>query len=197
MIYTCHTGGAKGADIAWESIGKKFGVKSIAYSFDGHRCWSPSRFILTNNELMDGWSRALTCSTKMKRYIEKVPMYVRQLISRDWFQVKNSESILAIGRIVKPGEIGSKYKNTSNMEVVDGGTGYAVCMAIEFMNIPVYVFDQDKEKWFKWNDKSFEEIDYIPKLTENFAGIGSREINQEGLKAIQSVYVNMFQDGSS
>jgi hypothetical protein len=196
MKYTCHTGGAKGADIAWESMGKKYGVKSIAYSFDGHRCWSPGRFILSDNELMDGWSRALVCSGKMKRYIEKVPTYVRQLISRDWFQVKNSDAIFAIGFIVKPGEMGRKYKNNSNIDVVDGGTGYAVCMAIEFRNIPIYVFDQDKEKWFKWVDGKFEEIDYIPKLTENFTGIGTRDTNKKGLEAIESVYINTFENGN-
>ena len=35
MGYINYSGGAKGADIAWEIIGDEFGVKTISMSFDG------------------------------------------------------------------------------------------------------------------------------------------------------------------
>src|SRR5690606_12297999 len=73
-----------------------------------------------------------------------------------------------------------------------GGTGYAVGMAIN-NNKPVYVFNQTKGSyeigWYKWdnNSNNFVPIE-TPILTKNFAGIGTREINENGKQAIRDVY---------
>ena len=124
--YTNHTGGAKGSDTAWEVEGLKYDVSTISYSFEGHRSLSPNRRILNEQELMEGWEMALIAAEGMKRWIPK-SIYIRKLLSRDWFQVKNSDAIFAIGFIIKPNEKNSKgYINKSGQDVVDGGTGYAV-----------------------------------------------------------------------
>ena len=59
---------------------------------------------------------------------------------------------------------------------------------------PVFVFDQINDKWNKYNYVlgEFEVIDYIPKLTEHFAGIGTREINENGIKAIETILETNF-----
>jgi len=171
MNYYNFSGGAKGSDTGWEIIGNKYDVKTVSFSFDNHRCLSPNRHILTDEELQEGWEMVLISATKMNKYIENSNRYVRRLLSRNWFQVKNSESIYAIGMILNPGEKGLKYKNKSNIDIVDGGTGYAVMMSIE-TNKPTFVFDQYKNKWFTWNKKenTFVETEE-PKLTTKFAGI--------------------------
>ena len=71
---------------------------------------------------------------------------------------------------------------------VSGGTGWAVQMAIDNKK-PTFVFDQPSKKWNKFNydTQEFEAIDYIPKLTENFAGVGTREIDENGVNAIQTI----------
>ena len=51
----------------------------------------------------------------------------------------------------------------------------------------VYVFDQDINKWFIWKDNTFIETN-TPTLTKKFAGIGTREINENGIQAIRDVY---------
>lgn len=186
MKYINYSGGAIGSDMTWETLGKNYNVKTIAYSFKEHKTFSKNKLILTDEELHEGWERVLIASNKMNRYIEHTSPYVRKLLSRNWFQVKNSDAIFAIGKIVNPNEKGTKYKNTSKFQVVDGGTGYAVSMAIE-TNKPVYVFDQFLNKWFKWDINQFIEIDE-PELTPNFAGIGTREINENGINAIKSIY---------
>jgi hypothetical protein len=71
---------------------------------------------------------------------------------------------------------------------VQGGTGYAVAMAI-LHGKPVYVFDQERNKWFKNIDGKWYESD-IPVLTENFAGIGTRNLNNNGKKAIEDAYLS-------
>jgi hypothetical protein len=59
----------------------------------------------------------------------------------------------------------------------------------------VYVFDQIKEKWFRWSYSSlrFVDIGKVPSITEqDFAGIGTREILPNGIKAIRDVYELTF-----
>ena len=69
---------------------------------------------------------------------------------------------------------------------VTGGTGYAVEMAIQ-AGKPVYVFDQKRLQWYKNIDGNWSKSD-TPTLTNNFAGIGTREINEYGRQAIEDVY---------
>lgn len=188
--YINYSGGAKGSDIAWEIVGGELGIKTISMSFNGHKSVSLNNKILTDLELQEGWGMVLIVSKKMNRYLGKSSKYVRRLLSRNWFQVKDSESVFAIGRIIKPGEKGEKYKNTTDMELVDGGTGYATMMCIE-MGKPLFVFDQILNSWYKWVDGSFKQID-VPTLTKNFTGIGTRNINDDGIDAIKSVYRKTF-----
>jgi hypothetical protein len=58
-------------------------------------------------------------------------------------------------------------------------------MAID-MNKELYVFDQNKNQWYYWNQKF--EVCVTPKLTKNYAGIGTRKINNNGIQAIRNVY---------
>jgi hypothetical protein len=77
--------------------------------------------------------------------------------------------------------------------MVKGGTGWAVGMAIE-EGKPVYVFDQEKEQWFTYNAilGAFLPLYDTPVLTSNFAGIGTRELNDAGRQAIRDVYAKTF-----
>ena len=117
------------------------------------------------------------------------------LLARNWTQVKYSIQVFAIGFIINAGEKSTKgYKNSSKFDVVDGGTGYAVQMAIEQEN-GVYVFDQGKDRWFRWsyNSLRFIELKEVPLITEqDFAGIGTRELLANGEAAIRSVYEKTF-----
>jgi hypothetical protein len=118
------------------------------------------------------------------------------LLARNWAQVKYSNQVFAIGTIVEPGAKSPKgYYSKAKIQTVDGGTGYAVMMAINNMR-EVYVFDQIKLKWFRWSysTMSFIELKETPKIrTHNFAGIGTREITADGIKAIEEVYQKTFQ----
>jgi hypothetical protein len=77
--------------------------------------------------------------------------------------------------------------------MVKGGTGWAVGMAIE-EGKPVYVFDQEKGQWFTYSPiwGFWIPLETTPVLTPNFAGIGTRELNDVGRKAIRDVYAKTF-----
>ncbi len=100
------------------------------------------------------------------------------LWARNYIQVKNADEIFAIGR----------FKN----KVVDGGTGWAVQMAID-VGKPINFYDQEKDVWARYSNGKWERND-VPVLTHNFAGIGSRDINQNGIIAIKDVCIKTFEN---
>jgi len=180
--YICHSGGCPGADMTWEREGEKYGVHTIAYSFWNHKQEGRNQKILTVDELKEGFEAVLRANQTLKKYPQDQPQYVHNLLARNWFQVKNSNAIFAIAK-----------KFVSRI-TVEGGAGWAVQMAIDSEKF-VYVFDQSVNKWFWYHpsDKVFIYTEKIPTLTENFAGIGTREINQYGVQAIQAVYKKSFE----
>lgn len=178
MNYTCFSGGASGSDMVWESESIKHNIKVVAYSFKDHNTKSSNTFILSPNHLKEGFKHIEIANKMLNRNIYNISSYVKNLISRDWFQVKSSEAIFAIGRL-------------QTEKTVSGGTGYAVQLAIDNKK-PIYLFEQNDNQWFYFDYESnrFEIYEEIPKLTEKFAGIGTREINDNGIKAIINLFEN-------
>lgn len=191
---TCHSGGAVGADTAWDIIGSEFGVKTSAYSYRTKYHDSPNKVEISDADYEEGVVEITRANKTLGRF--GIHKYM-SLLARNWAQVKYSKQVFAIGAIVKAGEKSAKgYKNASKYDVVDGGTGYAVQMAINQEN-DVYVFDQAKDKWFRWSYTSlkFVEMKSVPTITEqDFAGIGTRELVTNGEAAIRSVYEKTFSD---
>ena len=177
--YTIHSGMASGADTAWAEVADSMGIKTIGHSFKGHRVSSTRPALETRNELTEEQLKVAD------KFIEKAAQGLgrpisansRNLFRRNYYQVKDSEAVIAVSRIL-PG--GTK---------VDGGTGWATQMGID-KGIPVYVFDQVKKSWFKWDGKKFVDSDLPPKFNE-FAGIGTRDLNPSGRQAIEE-YLQQF-----
>lgn len=190
----CHSGGAEGSDTAWEVIGEKFGVKTNAYSYKTKKHTSSNKLEISDDDYKEGIIEVNKANKYLNRY--GIHKYMN-LLARNWAQVKYSNQVFAIGSVIKAGEKGSKgYYNKGEYDVVDGGTGYAVMMAINNKK-EVFIFDQTKDKWLRWSYTSlhFLEISYIPEIgCQNFAGIGTRELQPNGLKAIRDVYEETFKN---
>ena len=179
MDYICHSGGCPGSDMMWENEGNKYGIKTIAYSFYNHVQEGKNQKILNWKELEEGLEHVVIAEGTLKRNLVNLSSaYVLNLLCRNWFQVKNSESVFAIGTFLN-----------KNHNIVNGGTGWAVQMGIDNRK-DVFFFDQGSNLWNKYNyeTKKFNFIDYIPTLTENFAGIGTRKIDEDGKDAIREIY---------
>lgn len=56
-------------------------------------------------------------------------------------------------------------------------------------NKPVFLFEQNLKEWLIYvrYPNKFVSINIIPPLTENFAGIGTRQITDAGKKAIKEI----------
>jgi len=190
---TCHSGGATGADFFFfETIGENYGVKTKAYSYKTKYHTTENKVEISDTDYEEGVKEITKANRVLSRYgIHKF----MNLLARNWSQVKYSDEVFAIGTIVEPGKKGSKgFYNKSEFQVVDGGTGYAVQMAINNGKF-IYVFDQDKDKWFRWSYTSLKFIEVTKPLKisyENFAGIGTREIKPNGIKAIEDIYKLTF-----
>lgn len=189
---TCHSGGAEGSDSFFESIGSKFGVKTKAYSYKTNYHTSPNKVEISEDDYIEGVIEINKANKHMNRF--GIQKYMN-LLARNWAQVKYSTQVFAIGIIVDPGSKTSKgYYSKSKLQTIDGGTGYCCQMAINNLR-DVFVYDQIKLNWFRWSysTMSFIELSQTPKIkTQNFAGVGTREINQFGIKAIENLYTNTF-----
>ena len=188
----CHSGGAEGSDTYWENIGEEFGVKTKAYSYKTPKHISNNKVEISEDDYKEGIIEVNKANKFLNRY--GIHKYMN-LLARNWTQVKYSKQIFAVGAIIKPGNKNNRgYYNKGKYDIVDGGTGYAVRMGIN-NGREVYVFDQVKEKWFRWSYSSlrFVDIGKVPSITEqDFAGIGTREILPNGIKAIRDVYELTF-----
>lgn len=185
--YINNSGGALGADLMWDTIGRQFGV-------DNHKHWRPSDLELHLDLLPTICTAVHNAAQALKR-----PTNFRgiELVQRNWFQVDNSEAIYAVSRIILPSERDKGFINRSGKQVVSGGTGWAVEMGIQ-KNMPIYVFDMDCEQWHQWTYRinMFLECD-TPILTQSFAGIGSRQLTEAGIKAIRGVYTKTFNEDAN
>lgn len=198
-----HSGGAQGADIAWDNIGKEFGFVNNKHYFTGEK--GPQNAPNGNTkveedslEYQEGKVEAAKAAAVTYGY-QYGAMKDARLI-RNWSQVKNADAVFAIGTIVGVGK--PLFPNIPNdtrlakVVAVTGGTGYAVQMAIN-NNKPVYIFDQSTNQWAKNIDGVWSRMTEIPTLTKNFAGIGSRNITQAGKDAIKTVFENTLKTVST
>ena len=195
--YHMHSGGAYGSDFYWGSIGAQYGVVTHHYysEAEGYELPPYRNEAISEADIEEGRVKAAVAGAKTFGYDK--PVVKNPLLIRDWAQVKYADAIFAVGVIASKGDLYSE-KDKENprhflREMVKGGTGWAVGMAIE-EGKPVYVFDQEKEQWFTY-DSDFDlffPLKEIPVLTPNFAGIGTRQLNEAGAKAIRDIYQKTF-----
>ena len=172
MIF--YSGGADGSDSIWEQKLKEKNQKIIVY-----RPYHINK--LTNSEFNEIDKQYLEVVNILKRKPLSAERFAGLLVRRDMLQVNNANAVFAIGTI-------NKYNG-----YVNGGTAYATTRAI-LLGIDVYLFEQDKKQWFKWNynEKKFIEYNNKPKLLDKSTVIGTREINQDGVNAIVEIINRTF-----
>lgn len=175
----CNTGGAIGSDMFFEEVCLKNNILVRAYSFHNHSTKSKNRLILTRAELLEGYNSVKKAAKNLKRSMP-YETYILNLILRNYHQLNNSNHVYAIGTILEH-------------ECVDGGTGWAVQMAVD-KGLKIFVFDQDKDSWYAWDYQSWIKISKPPKPDKFFTGIGTRQLEENGKKAIENLIESFKQD---
>ena len=171
-----NSGGAYGADTAWDFYARNAGVKQINHYRDqGNQVLSSSlnkrgvKATVLSKEQME-YARRREFELLGKQYDDTLQ---GNLQVRNFYQVASSDGVFAVA-----------FMN-STKNGVSGGTNTAVQLGIS-LNKPTHVFDLNSEKWYKYNPKSkmFEE-ESTPVLTKSFAGVGTRDIQK----------YNVYKDG--
>lgn len=185
--YTNHSGGALGADTEWDKIGKKFGMVNNNHYYTGTKGADNApngNFEISETDVTEGQKKVTIAARQMGR-IQPTHQVRDVKLIRNWAQVKYADAVFAISEILG---VGDKMNYGKEALIVQGkgGTGYAMQMAIN-EGKPVYMFDQRRKVWVK-NINGVWSKSEVPVLTPNFAGIGTREINDAGKQAIRDVY---------
>ena len=211
-----HSGGAAGADTKWDEIGQEFGPVKFNHYYTGER--SAKNAPKGNKDITglpianEGASKVAQAARAMwgNNVDGKIVPYSRPTMSdqrliRNWAQVFYSDAVFAIAPIGKTGDYWSEdvskpveERRVLLKDAVQGGTGYAVEMAIQ-AGKPVYVYNDPNAKaqsdlpkgWYTWDGSQFVAVE-TPMLTRNFAAIGSRGMSAEAEQAIRDVYKKTF-----
>ncbi len=175
------SGGAPGAEAAFGACAERYGVEEVNFTFDGHKIERRRGVrVLNHEELLAGDVSLEYLSRLMhRRYVEGPTL--RRVLQTLWYQVNNGQEIYVIGAI-------------QDDETVRGGTGWGAEFA-KLCNKPLHVFDQDRDRWFRWNGTSWDACSdsTAPVITHlHFTGTGTRTIRENGIQAIDALFRRSF-----
>jgi archaellum biogenesis ATPase FlaH len=179
--FRLHSGGAKGAEAEFGACAENWGLTEHNYSFDGHTYLERQRGVmrLSEDELKKGDFSLVYVSKRLNRVLSDIPL-VRSVLQTIWHQINESSEVFVIGMI--------QGDNT-----VRGGTGWGAELA-RLWKKPLFVYDQQKRAWFHWSTKAKEwQLANQPVITsENFAGIGTQNLTDDGRAAIKELFMRSF-----
>jgi hypothetical protein len=173
----CLSGGADGADLAWGTSAAAYGHSVVHWTFRGHRSKASASqiVVLAPDQLLVADPYLEHANLTLKRRWPVANNFVASLLRRNYYQVAWSDSCYAISALDKNG-------------LVKGGTAWATQMFTDMHpDGRCYVFDQNSQQWYQWKG-AWCPIIAPPRPTGVYAGIGSRELNPDGERAIMELY---------
>lgn len=212
--FILYSGGAVGADTLFGTNAQWYGVTEQNYSFRGDKnCRSRGRIILDEAQLKraDGDLLAVVGNTFKKH--QGTGNGSEKYWQRNWHQVQKAREIFAVVKDTKT------FLDFTRTRIEGAGIGIMVAVKTKAQCKNIYVYDQTLEKWHVWKRNSdhvgieviyrktdvnttqeideklyFEEIaeEQVKILEADFAGIGTREINNKGMEAVNSLFKRSF-----
>ena len=179
------SGAGAGSDAEWAKAGLDYNVPFVHYTFKGHGNKASAGKLrpLSEAELAEANIKIRKADQTLNRLKgKKAKDFTNKLLQRNWWQVKTSNGVYVIGKIIKGGT------------EIEGGSGWATQMSIDAGKKHVYAWDTASKKWHRYDYglKKFRMLNKTPKLIKRFAGIGTRKLTGEGKKAIQEIYAVTF-----
>ena len=173
-----YSGGATGTESYFGQVAERYGLEEVNFSFEGHQIErSRGVRVLTNEELALKDVSLTYVSKIMSRQYTHAPLFRKVLQTICW-QVSSGQEVFVVGSILPD--------NT-----VKGGTGWGAEFA-KICNKPLWVFDQEKSQWFRW-DKDAWNPDSEPVVSSrHFTATGTRFLDDRGKAAIDSLFSRSF-----
>jgi hypothetical protein len=173
------SGAANGAEAEFGACAEAFGIEEVNFSFEGHKV-ARTRGLrnLTSEELRRGEVSLHYVTKILGRDYSDAPL-IRKVLQTIWYQVNEGQEIYVIGWILDDG-------------TVKGGTGWGAEFA-KLCNKPLFVFDQDKDGWFRWSGDRWDGVgDPVIAHTE-FTGTGTRFLADNARAAIEQLFARSFE----
>ena len=174
---TMHTGGAGGSEAAFGALAEAWGLREVAFSFDGHtQARTVGRVELSGPELEAGDVSLVFVSRKLHRTYNRQGL-VRKVLQTLWHMVSRSQQVFVVGAI-------------QDDDTVVGGTGWGVELARMWQK-EVWVYDQDRRGWFEWTGDAWTAG--TPRITSTLlCGTGTRSLEPHAHEALERLFEKAF-----
>ncbi len=174
---TLYSGGAHGSEAAFGESAERAGLREVNFTFDGHvQGRTRGAHPLTEQELAAGEVSLAYVSRRLRRGYGEGTM-IRRVLQSLWHQVGAAQVVYVVGAIQEDG-------------TVTGGTGWSVELA-RMWNKRLWVFDQDKGSWYRWNGEDW--VEGIPVVDAvSICGTGTRYLSETGRAAIAALFERSF-----
>lgn len=172
------SGGARGAEATFGKEAERLGIEEVNFTFEGHNIVRERGIRMLNHEELEKGDVSLSYVSKLlNRTYTETPAF-RKILQSIWYQINEGQEIYVIGVIKEDG-------------TVKGGTGWGAEFA-KLCNKPLFVFDQEKDGWFRWAKDKW--LDGVEPVIEHphFSGTGTRILEENGEKAITELFARSF-----
>ncbi len=179
---TLFSGGAKGTEAAFGQAAESHGVDEVNFTFPGH---DPVRTRGLRELSEDDLSlRGVSVQYVPKLMRRDYPSHsvdenvFRRLLESICWQVASGQEVFVVGEILPD-------------LTVRGGTGWGAEFA-KLCNKPLFVFDQQRQGWFRWELSRWASVK-APSITrQRFTGPGTRALTEAGAQAIVDLFSRSF-----
>jgi ribosomal protein L20A (L18A) len=179
--YILFSGAARGAEAEFGASAERHGIEEVNFTFEGHNDERRRGIRVLNHEELQAGDVSLEYVSRLmhRRFIDSPTL--RKILQTLWYQVNHGQEIYVIGAILDDG-------------TVRGGTGWGAEFA-KLCNKPLFVFDQEKDGWFEWTGHDWKPRGADgPVITHpHFTGTGTREIRDNGKRAIEALFDRSFE----
>ena len=177
---TLFSGGATGAETAFGEVASRYGVREVAFTFEGHlQDRTVGRQPLTPQELAMGDVSLAYVSKRLNRSYNDRGGLIRGVLQTLWHMVSRSHQVFVIGAILEDG-------------TVKGGTGWGVELA-RMWSRDLWVYDVPEGRWCRWDGDTSSWVPGNPTIrAAQFCGTGTRKLAQAGRAAIEALFRDSF-----
>jgi hypothetical protein len=177
--FTLIGSGSPGAEEEFGACAERWGVREVNFTFAHRHELARTRGLveLSEDELRVGEVSGAYMKAHMHRALPESPE-LRRVLQAIWHQVSTAGEVFFVGAV-------------NPDKTAHGGTGWAVELARHWEK-PVHLFDQERKRWLRWDERDWigEEPPAITR--ERFAGSGTRALSEDGRAAIRALFELSF-----
>jgi hypothetical protein len=177
--FTLLASGSTGAEAEFGACAERWGLREVNFTFGDRHELARTRGLveLSEDELRVGEVSAAYVKAHLHRPLPD-SAELRRVLQAIWHQVSTAGEVFFVGAI-------------NPDQTAHGGTGWAVELARHWGK-PVHLFDQERKRWFRWDEREWV-AETPPAIThERFAGSGTRRLSDDGRSEIEALFERSF-----